>query len=225
MKSIILAVVLVSTASVATYVGFPSQNIDAPAGESNNKALSSIGGPIGVWSPPTPPPATGAFTVRQVPGQKFLVSGQVQPGQNWGILYSGAINGFDVSEATTGQHMGLFDVPAPGLVTARTCAYAGQFGPPTSFMLTNAPPKITALKVVALFKNFYRISGSVGDECPGGLVVTLKGPRGIMGGWLIVGQDGTFSSENYATVPRPFTISVTVTDWYGLADTATLVVP
>jgi hypothetical protein len=175
--------------------------------------------------PPPPPPPPGGLNnppiivsleAQQVPGKKFRITGRVvdeTPGR-CGVTFGGvAAFGPSVGCDSEGNFTAIVSVPTLGQLSA--VANDGQLNSAAAYKtLTNAAPTVS-VGVSSGPNNTLTFSGSVGDECPEGLTVTLSGPTGVQGASATVGADGSYSIT--VTVPEGTSgnVTATVVDWYG----------
>src|SRR5918993_637795 len=85
-----------------------------------------------------------------------------------------------------------------------------------SATVPNAKPAISSITTVQVPGQKFRIYGTVTDEAPAGLVVTLSGARAVNGLTAIVLANGTWSTVANIPTGNHGTITAKVTDWYGL---------
>jgi len=154
----------------------------------------------------------------QIPGKKFRIYGTVRdetPG-SCGVVVTGAAGGTVLCDST-GAFTGDFDVAAPGQITA--VAGDGQLSsaPATLTLANNAPT--TTVRCRRLGNNF-TFSGTVTDEAPAGLTVTLSGFTGLNGTTATVTANGTWSVTVTLSQFASGTATAKVTDWYGLTGQA-----
>jgi hypothetical protein len=164
------------------------------------------------------PPVIVSLQATQVPGRKFQIYGRVadETPASCGVVISGAASGVLLCDAG-GNFSGVFDVPTLGQITA--VAGDGQLSSrPAVLNLTNAAPTISNFTAVGGPNNTWTFSGTVGDEAPGGLTVTLSGPTGVQGATATVANDGSWSVTLTLPAGTSGNVTATVTDWYG--DTA-----
>jgi hypothetical protein len=164
-------------------------------------------------------PVISSISAVQVAGRKFRIYGKVTDDTpaTCGVVLSGAASGVVLCDAS-GNFDGIFDVETPGAATA--VAGDGQLNSaPVNLMLGNAAPTIT-VRAVHGANDTVTFSGTVGDEVPAGLVVTLAGGPGVAGTSAIVLADGTWSVPVTLASGATGTVTATVTDWYGLTGSA-----
>jgi len=164
-------------------------------------------------------PVISSISSAQVAGRKFRIYGKVTDDTpaSCGVVLSGAASGVVLCDAS-GNFDGVFDVETPGAATA--VAGDGQLSSaPVNLNLANAAPTIT-LRITRGANGAVTFSGTVGDEVPAGLVVTLTGGPGVSGSAIVL-ANGTWSTT--ITLPDGATGTATakVADWYGLTATAT----
>ena len=160
-------------------------------------------------------PVITSIAAVQVPGKKFRIYGTVSddtPG-SCTVTLTGAAAGTVPCNAS-GQFDATFDVAAPGVATA-VASDGAQSSDPANVTLANAAPTIFC-KCVAGAGGTLTISGTVTDEAPAGLVVTLSGARAVNGRTAIVLADGTWSTVVNIPSGTHGMITARVTDWYGL---------
>jgi hypothetical protein len=172
--------------------------------------------------PPPPPPPGGnnppmiiALDAQQLPGKKFRIFGRVadETPQACSVSISGAANGSAPCDAA-GNFSKVFDVAALGNIVA-VASDGTQQSQGAQHTLSNAAPSVNNFIAVGGPNNTWTFSGSVGDEAPGGLTVTLTGPPGVQGATAIVQADGTWSVTLTLTPGAGGNVTATVTDWYG----------
>jgi hypothetical protein len=163
------------------------------------------------------PPVIVGLDATQLAGKKFRISGRVAdntPG-SCTVKLSGAASGSAACDST-GKFSGVFDVPAIGEVIA--VASDGELSSePAARQLTNDAPTIT-IKAVRNLRT-WTFSGTVGDEAPAGLTVTLTG-CGTGSNSTTVAADGSWSISLTGLPAAGGTANATVTDWYGLTGSA-----
>lgn len=157
-------------------------------------------------------PAITNMSAVQVPGKKFRIWGVVSddtPGQ-CSVVMTGAANGVANCDAS-GAFDNVYNVPQLGAVTAIASDGVNQSAP-SVLGLTNAPPTVTVIATRS--GDQVTISGTVSDEAPAGIVVTLTGHRAYDGHTLTAGAGGAFTAT--FTIPREVSANVTasVVDWY-----------
>ena len=196
-------------------------------------AQMSTKGP-GLPAPP-PPPGSGqdgggggganvaptilSISAVQVAGQKFRIYGRVSDDTpaSCGVVLSGAASGVVLCDAS-GNFDGVFDVATPGVATA--VAGDGQLqSAPANVNLGNAAPTIS-MTITHGPDGSVTFSGTVGDEVPAGLVVTLTGGAGVSGSAIVLAS-GAWSTTMTLPPGATGTATAKVTDWYGLTATAT----
>jgi len=159
-------------------------------------------------------PVISAITAVQVPGQKFRIFGTVTddtPGA-CGVSFTGAARGVVLCDAT-GHFDATFDVAAPGNTTA-TAGDGMLDSDPVTVGLTNAAPTTGCRAVIR--GTTLTITGTVTDEAPAGLIVTLTGSKAVTGLTATVQSNGTWSVSTTILSGSHGNITATVTDWYGL---------
>lgn len=154
--------------------------------------------------------------VRQVPGQKFVISG-TGLAKDTVVVASGAASGVAGAKAD-----GTFEmwVITSTLGDVSLNSSSGSLG---TVKLTNAAPVITSFTITKLGSG-YVFSGTVNDEAPEGLTITFFGPMGINGNIATVNAAGTFSvllSHNGVAAM----VEAAVTDWYGMSAKRTANLP
>ena len=163
-------------------------------------------------------PVILSLTAVQVAGQKYRISGTVadETPASCGVVITGAASGVALCDAQ-GNFDAVFDVAAPGAITA--VAGDGQLSSaPVGLTLTNAAPTTTIQ--VRRVENILRFSGTVTDEVPAGLTVTLSGATWLNGTSATVTANGTWSVSVSSRPGSAGTATATVTDWYGLTGSA-----
>jgi hypothetical protein len=129
-----------------------------------------------------------------------------------GVVITGAANGVAMCDAN-GNFDAVYDVPTPGAITA-VPGDGTQSGDPVTAVLANAPPTVSVMAVQGP-GNTWTFSGSVGDECPEGLTVTLSGPAGVNGATATVGAGGSWSVTVTVGPGAYGWVTATCTDWYS----------
>jgi hypothetical protein len=178
------------------------------------------GGGGGNLNPPNASPILDSLNAIQVPGRKFRISGHVTddtPGQ-CGVTITGAANGVAMCDAS-GNFDAIYDVATPGAITA--VAGDGQLqSVPVQTNLVNNAPTVGNFIAVQGPGNAWTFSGTVGDECPAGLVVTLSGPPGVNGATATVLASGSWSVTVTLAPNTGGFVTATATDWYSLTGSA-----
>jgi hypothetical protein len=162
------------------------------------------------------PPVITGLSATQVPGQKFTISGRVadnNPG-SCTVTISGVASG-----TTTCDAQGDFSVTlaVPTLGNISVVASDGTLNSTAAGLnLINGAPGITMQAV----RNGAQVtfSGSVADEAPAGLTVTLSGTRAVNGRTATVAADGSWSITVTILAGNGGSggnVTATVTDWYG----------
>jgi len=168
----------------------------------------------GVGSNGNNPPVIVSLEATQLAGRKFRITGRVadETPASCGVVITGAASGVMQCDSV-GNFSGVFDVPALGQITA--IAGDGQLSSrPAVKNLTNDAPTIS-VSAVGGPNNTWTFSGSVGDEAPVGLTVTLAGPTGVQGATATVAADGSWSVTLSLPEGSSGNVTATVTDWYG----------
>jgi hypothetical protein len=163
-------------------------------------------------------PVIVSLTAVQVPGKKFRISGRVadETPASCGVVISGAASGVTLCDAN-GNFDAIYDVATPGDITA--IAGDGQLSStPVGLTLGNAAPTTTIRAVRS--GGQWTFSGTVTDEAPAGLTVTLSGAPGLNGRTATVAADGTWSITLILFSQAQGIANATVTDWYGLTGRA-----
>ena len=175
-----------------------------------------------------PPPANNAPEIislqqEQLAGQRYRIYGRVadETPQTCGVVISGAASGVMLCDAS-GEFSGVFSVAAPGEIQAVAGDGSAQSGP-SVLNLTNAAPTVGNFIAVQGANNTWTFSGSVGDEAPAGLTVTLAGPSGVQGATAVVTSGGAWSITLSLPAGTSGTVTATVADWYGLTGSATTI--
>jgi hypothetical protein len=200
----ILAAGVLATAGLAS----PANGQGGPPG----------GPPIGGGGAPNVAPLIETLNAIQLPGRKFRISGRVSddtPGR-CGVVITGAASVTAMCDAN-GNFDATCDVPTPGAITAVAGDGELESGPTYSTLVNNAP----TVSVIAVQGpgNTWTFSGTVGDECPAGLTVSLSGPAGVNGATATVGANRSWSvTVTVAPGTRGY-VTATVTDWYSLTGT------
>jgi hypothetical protein len=180
-------------------------------------AQISVGGGGPPPPPPNNPPVIVSLDAEQVPGQKFRVYGRVSdetPG-SCGVVISGAGSGTARCDSS-GNFSVVVNVATLGQIQA--VANDGSLNSAAAYKtLTNAAPTIGGFTAVGGLNNSWTFSGSVGDEAPAGLTVTLSGPTGVQGATATVAADGSWSVTLTLAPGASGNVTATVTDWYGLS--------
>lgn len=192
----------VAAAALLFTLAFPSTSL----------SQSKIGGGAGGANNP---PVIVSLEAEQLPDRKFRIYGRVadETPANCGVVLTGAASGVMLCD-TGGNFSGVFDVPTLGGVTA--IAGDGQLtSRPAAKNLTNNAPTIGNFTAVGGPNNTWTFSGSVGDEAPAGLTVTLTGPVGVQGATATVGANGSWSVTLTLPPNTSGNVTATVTDWYG----------
>lgn len=178
------------------------------------EALAQLGGMGGGGGGMNTPPVIQTFSAQQVPGQKFRISGKVNdntPG-SCSVTISGAASGTIPCDAT-GNFSAVVDVATPGSITAVASdgqLQSGQF----PYLLSNMMPTPSIIAVQGA-NNTWTFSGTVQDEAPAGLTVTLVGPAGVQGATATVQSNGTWSVTVTVAPGAGGQVSARVYDWYG----------
>ena len=162
-------------------------------------------------------PVIIALEATQVAGKKFRIFGRVADDTpaSCRVTFSGAASGTAACDAA-GDFSGVFDVKAIGEVTA--VASDGQLSSdPAGLALTNEAPTISIRAIRNL--RTWTFSGTVTDEAPAGLTVSLTGVGGTPLS-ATVAADGTWSISVTGLLSAGGTATATVTDWYGLTGSA-----
>jgi len=162
------------------------------------------------------PPILLSLSSQQVPGQKFRIYGRVADANpaNCGVVITGAATGVATCDAN-GYFDAIFNVATPGAIQAVVGNGQAQSAP-SAGMLTNAGPAVAGLTAVQGAGNTWTFSGTVTDEAPAGLTVTLTGPPGVNGATATVGANGSWSVTLTLPEGTSGNLTATVTDWYGL---------
>lgn len=175
--------------------------------------------PISGTNPPPPPARILSITslsALQVPGRKFRISGQVtgmRPDSSCGVSITGAATGVAMCNSS-GNFDATFDVPTPGPIQAIAGDGQNQSAPVGASLVNNAPT--VTVQAVQGTGNAWTFSGTVGDECPAGLVVSLSGPPGVNGATATVLDGGAWSVTVTLGPNAAGMVTATVTDWYSL---------
>jgi hypothetical protein len=183
----------------------------------SSPASAQLSPPVtkGIGSNGNNPPVIVSLDATQLPGRKYRIFGRVadETPASCGVVITGAASGVMLCDAG-GNFSGVLDVPTLGQVTA--IAGDGQLSSrPAVINLTNAAPTIGNFTAVGGPNNTWTFSGTVGDEAPGGLTVTLSGPTGVQGATATVGNDGSWSVTLTLPAGTSGNVTATVTDWYG----------
>jgi hypothetical protein len=163
-------------------------------------------------------PIIVSLTAAQVPGKKFRISGRVadETPASCSVSITGAATGGAQCDAS-GSFSVTCDVPTLGDITV--IASDGQLSStPAGLTLGNVAPTTTITAV----KNGgqWTFSGSVADEAPAGLTVTLSGAPGINGRTVTVAANGSWSISVIMFAQVQGIATAKVTDWYGLTGQA-----
>jgi hypothetical protein len=158
---------------------------------------------------------------QQIAGQKFRIFGRVadETPQSCGVVISGAATGVVLCDAE-GNFDGVFTVATPGQIQAIAGDGMSQSGQ-SVLNLTNGAPTVGNFIAVQGPNNTWTFSGTVGDEAPEGLTVTLAGPTGVQGATATVLANGSWSVTLSLLAGTSGTVTATVADWYGQTGTAT----
>jgi len=178
--------------------------------------IHGIGTDGGAFGPPSNgAPVITSISARQVPGQKFRIWGHVsdETPANCGVVVTGAANGVAMCNSN-GDFDGIFDVATPGNATA-TPGDGVQSGQSRTVALTNVAPTVTVTAVQGA-NNTWTFRGTVGDEAPEGLIVTLSGSSGLNGTTATVPAGGGWTVTVTLPAGASGMVTATVTDWYGL---------
>jgi hypothetical protein len=193
-----------------TRAGIPAALVLACTFAPSVRAQISQGGP-GVGASP---PVITSITAKQLPGQKFRISGTVadKTPANCSITLTGVVTG-GMRCDKLGNFSGDFNAPILGEVTA--VATDGALSSQSAGVgLTNMPPGISVQATMGA-GNTWTFSGTVTDEAPAGLTVSLAGPVGVNGLTATVAADGSWSVSVQLPEGTSGVVSSTVTDWYG----------
>jgi hypothetical protein len=166
-------------------------------------------------------PVILSLQAQQVPGQKFRIFGSVadETPQNCGVVISGAASGVVLCDAQ-GNFDGVFSVQVLGQIQAVAGDGSAQSGA-SVLDLTNEAPTVGNFIAVQGPNNTWTFSGTVGDEAPEGLTVTLAGPAGVQGATATVLANGSWSVTLSLLEGTSGTVTATVTDWYAQTGSAT----
>jgi hypothetical protein len=191
-------------------------------------ALLSVQSAVGQMTPPPPPPPPPggggggngapmiiALSSEQLPGKKYRIFGTVADDtpQSCTVTISGSASGSAACDAS-GNFSKVFDVNVPGPITAVASDGTSQSGS-AGHTLTNIAPMVS-VSAQGGPNNSWTFSGTVGDEAPGGLTVTLSGPPGVQGATALVQANGTWTVTLTLAPGSGGIVTATVTDWYGL---------
>jgi hypothetical protein len=163
-------------------------------------------------------PIIASLTAVQVPGRKFRISGRVAddtPG-TCGVVITGAASGVAMCDAN-GNFDAIYDVPTLGQITA-VPGDGTQSGDAVTRTLGNNPPTVNNFIAVQVTGGQWTFSGTVADECPAGLTVSLTGPAGVNGATATVAANGAWSVT--VTPGAGGFVTATVTDWYSARGSA-----
>jgi hypothetical protein len=163
-------------------------------------------------------PVLISLQATQVAGKKFRIFGQVadETPASCSVTITGAASG--AAQCDSGGNFSVvLEVPTLGEITV--VASDGQWSSTAAgLMLTNGAPTITIRAVRR--QNTWTFSGTVSDEAPAGLTVTLSGGSGVNGLSTTVAADGSWSISVAGLLTAGGTATATVTDWYGLTGSA-----
>ncbi len=133
------------------------------------------------------------------------------------VALSGVIGNHNVTTDSNGNFTLTTQANSLGVVTAHTTDSAGHGSNTASVTLTSAPPVICGLIVEQVGENMFKISGTVSDESPGGLVVHLTSSVQQFQLNIVVNPDGSFCETVTIEDPNACgTIYAQVIDWWGL---------
>ena len=166
------------------------------------------------------PPVLLSLAAEQVTGQRYRIYGRVadETPASCGVIITGAANGVALCDAE-GYFNAIYSVGAPGVIYA--VVGDGQLSSGASMLtLLNAPPTVGGFIAVQGAGNTWTFSGTVGDEAPDGLTVTLSGPAGVNGASTTVQANGTWSITLTLAPGSGGNVTATVTDWYALTGAA-----
>lgn len=175
-------------------------------------------------APPPPannPPMIVSLQQQQIAGQRYRIFGRVadETPQSCGVVISGAASGVVLCDAS-GNFDGVFSVATPGQIQAVAGDGSAQSGQ-SVLNLTNDAPTVGNFIAVQGPNNAWTFSGTVTDEAPGGLTVTLAGPTGVQGASAVVQVNGNWSITLSLAPGTSGTVTATVSDWYGRTGSAT----
>lgn len=151
----------------------------------------------------------------QVAGQRYRIYGQVADNTpaSCAVTISGAASGVASCDAQ-GNFDTTLDVATPGLITAVASDGAMQSGQTNDTLVNNAPT-VSDVMAVQGPGNTWTFSGTVSDEVPAGIIVSLEGPPGVNGQTATVNADGTFSVTVTLAPGTSGYVTATATDQYG----------
>jgi hypothetical protein len=125
------------------------------------------------------------------------------------IDFAGVVNGWALTQAD-----GSYSFPATASgVGSVTVSYANAMGASTTIQVTSDAPVVSGMDVVIGTGDVATFSGSVTDEEPEGLVVTITGYQ--INGTATVQADGTFSYSVQLPPAYSGSVSAVTTDWWG----------
>lgn len=184
----------------------------------NTSGAPGAGGGIGGSA--NKAPVIVSLEAQQVPGRKFQITGRVAdetPGVCT-VVISGVASGALRCDAG-GNFSGVFDVANLGQIQA--VASDGLLNSAPAYRtLTNSAPTIANFTAIGGPDNTWTFSGTVTDEAPAGLTVTLSGPAGVDGATATVGAGGGWSVTLTLAPGSGGNVTATVADWYGLTASA-----
>ena len=174
-----------------------------------------LGGINGGGTTPPRAPKIASISAQQVPGQKFRIHGSVDDDTpaTCAVVITGAAQGIAMCDAS-GNFDVTLSVPVPGNITA-VPGDGTQSGQAVVVALTNVAPSVTVVAIQGP-NNTWTFRGTVSDECPEGIVVTLAGPAGVNGQTATAGTGGAWSITLTLSPNASGRVTATATDQYGL---------
>lgn len=149
-------------------------------------------------------------------GRVVTVAGQVSgpDATSDSVSISGAISG-SAAPAADGGFTVTSEASQLGDIQAVVQDVWGQVSAPATVTITNRAPAIQNLSVQASHDNYWNVTGSVDDESPAGLTVSLSGPASLSNASVTVGSDGYFSIDFQLDEGEQASVSASVEDWWG----------
>lgn len=179
-------------------------------------------------------PTVLSATATQYPGRAFIISGTIDEpvlltferfASISGMIQVGALTN------TAGEFLKVSNVANTGWI--KITPFVGVIifdnrknnAPAYMLELENDAPQMLGLNAVEVATNTWTFSGTVVDELPAGLGVSLSGPPGIQGASATVNSDGSWSVTVTVAAGTMGDVTATVTDWFGLSDSDTIAFP
>ncbi len=158
------------------------------------------------------------FTVSQAPQHMINVAGTVvtdAPGSST-VSFTG-IATFLVATNSQGVFTGQGYAFSLGELDGQATDSQGNQSDTVAVTLSNDAPQITSFQAVQGFGNFWTFQGTVADEAPGGLTVTLGGLPSLQGQTATVNSDGTFSLTVDLGADDSGTATAQTVDWWSVS--------